>query len=465
MQRSNQLSLAVMLDHLRNVISTAAASSAEVISQLGGQAALLALAIAAAGLAVTLSIWMFSARSRARAEADRAAAVAALQALEEENRRLRSSAEMQFAELKGRLSAMAEMTVQRQGEQSRNLDERLDHVAARLAQSLEGVGRRVGESLGEMNRQSSDTFSRLNDRIDAMSQYVAQNLDTVAARLGDNLADAGRRTSESLSSLNERLAVIEDARQSLAELSSEVMSLQGVLANKQARGAFGQVRLETIVRDALPSGAYEFQATLSNGKRPDCLIRLPSSPAPLVIDSKFPLEGFEALRVARAPEEAKAATNAIREAVGRHLEDIASKYLLAGETQDTALMFVPSESVYADLHENFSDLMQKAHRARIVIVGPNVLMLAVQTMQAIIKDVKMRDQAGIIQREVGLLLTDVARLTDRVGELERHFALSAKALEKIAASSGKISSRGQKIQSLELGDEEGRAEPSSRAIA
>ena len=208
--------------------------------------------------------------------------------------------------------------------------------------------------------------------------------------------------------------MIDDARQSLAHLSSEVISLQGVLSNKQARGAFGQVRMETIIRDALPAGAYEFQPTLSNGKRPDCVIRLPNTPAPLVVDSKFPLEGFEALRVARSPEETKAANTAIREAVGRHIDDIAEKYLIAGETQDTALMFVPSESIYGDLHEHFSDLVQRAHRSRIVIVAPNILMLAVQTVQAVIKDVRMRDQAGLIQREVGFLLGDVARLADRV---------------------------------------------------
>jgi DNA recombination protein RmuC len=235
-----------------------------------------------------------------------------------------------------------------------------------------------------------------------------------------------------------------------------------VLANKQARGAFGQVRMEAIIRDALPAGTYEFQATLSNGKRPDCIIRLPNTPAPLVIDSKFPLEGFEALRTARAPDEVKAARDAIRTAVGRHIDEIAEKYLLPGETQDTALMFVPSESVYGDLHEHFADLVQRAHRARVVIVAPNILMLAVQTMQAVIKDAKMRDQAGLIQREVGLLLADVARLVERVSDLERHFGLSAKALEKVSASAARISGRGERLTALDLEDESGEAETSAQ---
>jgi DNA recombination protein RmuC len=359
----------------------------------------------------------------------------------------------ELAEIKGRLTAIGEMTVRREAEQSRTLDERMEQVAQRLATSIESVSRRLSESLAETQRQNGDTVARLGERVDTLARHMAQTLDATSQRLGANVAEAGRRTSESLVTLNERLAVIAEAKQSLSELSSEVLSLSGVLANKQARGAFGQMRMETIVRDALPIGAYEFQATLSNGKRPDCVIRLPHSPAALVIDSKFPLEGFEALRVARAPDEVKLARDTIREAIGRHIDDIAGKYLIPGETQDTALMFVPSESVYGDLHEHFPDLVQRAHRARVVIVAPNSLMLAVQTMLAVIKDAKMRDQAGLIQREVGLLLEDVSRLAGRVGELEKHFGLSVKALEKVSASAGKITSRGDRLKSLDLEEE------------
>lgn len=360
---------------------------------------------------------------------------------QDDMRDMRSVAEMQFAEIKGRLSAMAEVSAQRQLEQ-----------AQVLTQSMEGFGRRFTESLLDTQRQTGDTVARMSERIDSLQRHLAQSLEGVTSRVGDSLAAEGRRTSENLSSLNERLAVIEDARQSLAHLSSEVISLQSVLSNKQARGAFGQVRMETIIRDALPSGAYEFQPTLSNGKRPDCVIRLPNTPAPLVVDSKFPLEGFEALRVAQTEPERKTAMSAVREQVGRHIDDIADKYLIPGETQDTALMFVPSESIYGDLHEHFSDLVQRAHRMRIVIVAPNILMLAVQTVQAVIKDVRMRDQAGLIQREVGFLLSDVGRLAERVAELEKHFQLAMKALEKVDMSAGKIVSRSERIGSLELGD-------------
>ncbi|MFA5949393.1 MAG: DNA recombination protein RmuC [Hyphomicrobium sp.] len=445
-----------MIETLRTLAPEVMAQLETALAAPGGG---LVLAIGLGLVGATLLMLFAIARGRARRTArdlaaqELAAQVARDQTALEEQRLARAAADQQFAEIKGRLTAMSEMTVQRQAEEARGLDDRLDHVAMRLGSSLEAMSRRVAESLADTHRQTGDTVARMNERIDTLSRHMAQSLDTVTARVGDNLAEAGRRTTESLTTLNERLAVIADAKQSLADLSSEVLSLQGVLSNKQARGAFGQMRMETIIRDALPAGAYEFQPTLSNGKRPDCVIRLPNTPAALVIDSKFPLEGFEALRMARAPDEIKAAHQAVREAIGRHIDDIAEKYLLPGETQDTALMFVPSESIYGDLHEQFSDLVQKAHRARVVIVAPNILMLAVQTVQAVIKDAKMRDQAGLIQREVGLLLGDVVRLTERVAELERHFGLSTKALEKVSATAGKITNRGERLKSLDLEDD------------
>jgi len=362
--------------------------------------------------------------------------ITALAALLSAARTRNRAAQEEFAELKGRLSAMAELSVQQSSEQVRGLNERIDTLARHVSQALDATAARLGDNLNA-------TAARLGD-----------NLNATAARLGSNLNESERRTFESLSTLNERLALIDEANRSLSELSSEVGSLHGVLANKQARGAFGQMRMETIVRDALPIGAYDFQPTLSNGKRPDCVIRLPNSEA-LVIDSKFPLEGFEALRVAQSAEDTKLASAAVREAVGRHVAAIAEKYLIPGETQETALMFVPSESICADLYEKFPELVQMAHRSRVMIVSPNTLMLAVQTVQALLKDAKMRDHADIIQREVGLLIADVAQLVERVADVERHFALSGKSLEKVAASTAKILARRDRLNALDLDAMEG----------
>jgi DNA recombination protein RmuC len=283
-----------------------------------------------------------------------------------------------------------------------------------------------------------------------LARAVNERLDRMTHRVGSDLTETARKTTDSIAKLHERLAVIDSAQKNLTDLSSNMVSLQEILANKQARGAFGQMRMEAIIQDGLPKGAFTFQATLSNGKRPDCLLHMPNTQAGVVIDAKFPLEGFEAFRVARAPEEKKDAARRVRVDVGRHVDAMAERYFLPGETQDTAILFVPSEAIYADLAEHFSDLVQKAHRARIVICAPNMLMLAVQTMQAILKDVKMREQAHLIQREVSRLMEDMSRLRERVLDLQRHFGQANQDIEKILTSSERIAARGHKIENLEF---------------
>ena len=191
-----------------------------------------------------------------------------------------------------------------------------------------------------------------------------------------------------------------------------------MLSNKQSRGAFGQAQMEEIVRDGLPSSLYDFQFTLSNRNRPDCIIRIPGNKALLVIDAKFPLEGFELLRAAASDEDKKAALARVRATVAKHVSDIAEKYLIPGEVQTPAIMFVPSESLYADLHDGFSDVIQKAHRAKVIVVSPNILMLAINTIQTVMKDARMREQADLIRKEVGMLLNDVRLLGERVGKLQ-----------------------------------------------
>jgi DNA recombination protein RmuC len=295
------------------------------------------------------------------------------------------------------------------------------------------------------------TFAEISvTRHGDLARAVNERLDRMTHKVGSDLNDTSRKTHESISKLNERLAVIDTAQKNLTELSTNMVSLQEILANKQARGAFGQMRMETIVQDGLPKGAYTFQATLSNGKRPDCLLHMPNTKAGVVIDAKFPLEGFEAFRTARRDEEKKEAARRVRSDVGKHIDAMAERYFISGETQDTAILFVPSEAIYADLCEHFSDLVQKAHRARIVICAPNMLMLAVQTMQAILKDVQMREQAHLIQREVTKLMDDMGRLRERVLDLQRHFGQANDDIDKILTSSDKIASRGRRIEALEF---------------
>ena len=315
----------------------------------------------------------------------------------------------------------------------------------------------------EMEYRLAELTGQLKAFTDQAAHYDANlartlddRLDQVSRRLGEGLQDQAERTGQSLQALNERLAVIDTAQRNITELSSQMVTLREVLANKQARGAFGQARMEAIIRDGLPHAAFQFQATLSNGTRPDCLIKLPDSELHLIIDAKFPLESFNALKEARGDAQVRQAEQRLRSDVFKHVKDIAQKYLIAGETHETAIMFVPSESVYADLYERFEDVIQKSHRERVIIASPNVLMLLIQTMQAIFKDARMREQAGQIRVEVARLMDDVMRMRNRILDLQRHFGLAVQDVDKLVISTDKITKRGDRITQLDLAEPGGR---------
>jgi DNA recombination protein RmuC len=285
-----------------------------------------------------------------------------------------------------------------------------------------------------------------------LAHTVNERLDSVSNRMGDSLEKNKQSTSESLQKLAERLAVIDRAQKNITDLAGQVTTLQGVLANKQTRGAFGQWRMESIVQDGLPKGAYAFQHTLGNKTRPDCCVFLPDR-RPLVIDAKFPLEAFTAYRDAKSDEVRKPAAARLRADVAKHVSDIAQKYLIPGETQETAFMFVPSESIYAELHDGFDDLVQKAYRARVVIVSPSILMLAIQVMQQIPRDARMREAADQIRDEVARLVKDVGLLGDRVRKLQTHFNQANEDIRQSIISIDKIETHGERIQQVELGAE------------
>jgi DNA recombination protein RmuC len=285
-----------------------------------------------------------------------------------------------------------------------------------------------------------------------LQQTVHERLDAVTARLGESMQMSTKHTADHLQQLHARLAVIDGAQKNITDLASQVTSLQAVLANKQSRGAFGQARMEMIIQDGLPKDCYEFQATLTNKARPDCVVHLPDGP-PLVIDAKFPLEAVTAFREAKSEDERKLAIARVRTDIAKHVGDIATRYLIPGETQDMALMFVPSESIYAELYDGFDDIFQKAYRAKVIIVSPSLLMLAIQVIQQIRRDARMREAAGRILTEVGLLVEDVIRLRDRVTNLEKHFGQANGDIRQILVSTDKIVSRGERIQDVEFADE------------
>ncbi|WP_416357410.1 DNA recombination protein RmuC [Aureimonas phyllosphaerae] len=300
------------------------------------------------------------------------------------------------------------------------------------------------QSMGEM----------LGARQADLARAVSERLDGMGQRVGHSLTEAQARTGETLSRLAERLAVIDRAQGQIQGLAGEVVRLQDILANKQARGAFGQARMEAIVMDALPPGAYSFQATLSNGKRPDCLIPMPNGAPALVVDAKFPLEAWTAFREAPSDEARDVAAARLRRDMEVHVRAVSEKYLLPGETQDTAFIFVPSESVFAEINEHFGDIIQRAHRARVVIVSPSLLMLSIEVVKALLKDQRMRREAGLIQREVVLLSEDLQRLDARVAALKTHLGQTARDVDQILISTEKLIRRGEKIAGAELGQDE-----------
>jgi DNA recombination protein RmuC len=376
----------------------------EPIAQLGASTvtlggALLALAVLLMALAVALAVVMWRAAGARAAAAEEAA----LRAREAEARMAditRSQAEMQ-----GRLGTLAEVFSNRQAELNRAIGERLDGMTSRL---------------------------------------------------GHSITEQTKSTHENLAKLQERLAVIDTAQSNIQSLAGQVVQLQHILSNKQTRGAFGQSRMEAIVADGMPLGAYEFQATLSNGSRPDCIIRMPNGQPSLVIDAKFPLESWNAIRAAAegGADAHKYAAQAFRRDIEVHIRAISEKYLIRGETQDTAFMFVPSESIFAEIHENFEALVQRAYKAQIVIVSPSLLMLSIQVIQAVLKDQRMREQAHLIQGEVVRLMEDVGRLDERVRKLQGHFVQASRDIEQIVTSAEKVTKRGQKIEAMEFGEQQ-----------
>jgi DNA recombination protein RmuC len=327
--------------------------------------------------------------------------------------------------------------------------------------ALHRRARQAAESgIIELTRLQTEAATRIEAMRDMLAgrqaelhRAVNERLDSVTHHLSQSMTSTRQHTVESLQKLNERLAVIDHAQRNITDLASQMTSLHSVLANKQQRGAFGQGRLEIIVQDGLPRSCYEFQFLLSNRSRPDCAVFLPDR-RPLVIDAKFPLEAVTALREAKTEDERKHAAARLRQDFARHVSDISEKYLIPGETQDLALMFVPSESVYVELHDGFDDIVQKAFRSNVVIVSPSLLMLAIHVIQQIQKDARMREAADKIHAEVGHLMDDIERLHERVLNLQKHFGQANEDVRQILISAEKVEKRATRIKDVEFDGEE-----------
>ncbi|MEZ5831344.1 MAG: DNA recombination protein RmuC [Dongiaceae bacterium] len=339
-------------------------------------------------------------------------------------------------------------------------------AVAGLALALLAFGRRgtdggaqqMAGRLDQLSAQQAAAQNALSERLQAQERALAakleERLNSLQDRVGQALFSNAEQAGQTMAELRERLAVIDAAQKNIAELSTQVVDLQNVLSNKQARGAFGEVQLADIVQSALPAQSYAFQAPLG-GKRVDCLLTLPNPPGAIAIDAKFPLEAYRALREAKDEAATAQARREFTTAIRLHIKAIAEKYIVPGETADSALMFLPSEAVYAELHASFPNLVDEAGKARVWIVSPTTLMATLTTIRAVLRDVRMRENAHLIQKKVGELLDDVNRLGSRVDNLERHFSQAVEDVRQIRISSDKIGRNAEGIRDVEISATDG----------
>jgi DNA recombination protein RmuC len=319
------------------------------------------------------------------------------------------------------------------------------------------ANRHVAELAGRLSQMAgaqAASLAQMSERLQAqeriLGKMLEERLDQVTSRVGETLERTSAAQALTLGELRERIAKIDAAQANINELSSQVVSLNQILSVKQQRGAFGELQLQDLVQGVLPPSAYAFQAPLGDGKRVDCLLKLPNPPGPIAIDAKFPLEGYRALREATDDATRVLAGRQFRADMLKHIKDVAEKYIVPGETAESALLFLPSEAVYAELYANFDDVVQQSFRARVFIVSPTTLWATLNTMRAVLKDVQMREQAGLIQKEVHTLLDDVKRLDERVAKLQSHFTQATEDVRNIRISSEKVTKRAERIGQLEL---------------
>jgi DNA recombination protein RmuC len=323
-------------------------------------------------------------------------------------------------------------------------------------QTLVGKVDTVSAQQVESSRHMTESFGRSQKEL---SESLSDRLGKVEAEMNKNLATSSKETAESLAGIKERLGTIDKAQDNIKALSEQVVSLQHVLDDNPARGAFGEIQLADIVESMLPSFAYQMQAPLANGKQVDCLIRLPNPPGPISVDAKFPLKAYQEMLGADNQAEREGAGRQLANDTKKHIRDIAEKYVGqdidgSSSTAENALMFIPSEAVYGELHAHHPSVIAESHKLKVYLVSPTTLMATLTTVRAILRDVEMRKQASVIQREVGVLLKDIGRLDTRVSSLDKHFGQATADIEDIKKSSRKIASRGDKIEDLDLGEGE-----------
>ena len=351
------------------------------------------------------------------------------------------------------LSATRETTTLKLAEMSAELqakhDQLRNEVLTRILQTLAEQNRAEQELIQTTMRNAS---AQLSASMELLSKTTDMRLEQISGKVSERLEEGFKKTNETFVSVMARLATIDEAQKKIDGLTSNVVSLQELLGDKRSRGAFGEVQLENLVRNILPEIAYEFQYTFkSNGSRADCVLKLPAPTGMVAVDAKFPLENYRRMLEQGLPElERAAAQRQFRGDVKKHVDDIAGKYIIAGETSDGAVMFVPAEAVFAEIHAYHSEVVDYAMQRRVWIVSPTTLMAVLNTARAVMKDVATREQVHIIKDELGKLGKDFQRFDARMKKLADHIRLAHQDAEEVRVSSDKITKRFSQIERVEL---------------
>jgi len=322
-------------------------------------------------------------------------------------------------------------------------------------EALAGQQQTLTSGMGAMARQVSEAFRASSDelgkRVEGLTQTTDGRLKEISGQVERRLAEGFEKTTETFTRVLEHLTRIDEAQKRITELSTNVVSLQEVLTDKRSRGAFGEVQLAGLVRNVMPEGSFDFQHTLSNGMRVDCLLTLPEPTGNVPVDAKFPLESFQRMMDNDLPETERArAARQFRQDIRKHIRDISQKYLIAGETADGAVMFLPAEAIFAEIHARFSDLVEEAQRARVWLVSPTTLMAVLTTARAVLKDEATRKQVHIIQDHLRKLSEDFGRFRQRMDSLATHIHQAHEDVKQVNTSARKISSRFQDIDEVQL---------------
>ncbi|MFO1319988.1 MAG: DNA recombination protein RmuC [Burkholderiales bacterium] len=291
----------------------------------------------------------------------------------------------------------------------------------------------------------------LTGTIEALTRTAETRLEQIQGKVGERLEEGFRKTNETFASVMARLATIDEAQRKIDGLTTNVVSLQALLGDKRSRGAFGEVQLENLVRNLLPPSAYEFQQSLPNGHRADCVLRLPEPTGRVAVDAKFPLENYHRMFEADLSEaDRRDARKAFRGDVKKHVDDIAARYILPGHTSEGAVMFLPAEAVFAEIHAHHADVVDHAMQQRVWIVSPTTMMAVLNTARAVLKDVETRRQVHVIKDELARLGKDFSRFDERMRRLAGHIRQAHEDADQVQTSSEKIVRRFRQIESVEL---------------